>query len=351
VNRPAVLCVLLSLVTLAAYWPTLRHDFVNYDDPDYFTSNPRVLGGLSLSGIRWAFTTGHAGNWHPVTWLSLMLDASLFGTGPAGPHFTNLALHCANAALLFLLLRGFTGSNWRSLFAAGLFALHPLHVESVAWVSERKDVLSGLFFMLTLWAYGNYARRITVENRPPPRRASLAYLLPLALFALGLMSKPMLVTVPFLLLLMDWWPLGRMREAGRFRDLGPLLREKWAFFALSALSCVVTFIAQQRGGAVTSLVKMPLALRIENAFVSCARYIEKGLWPSPLAIPYPYPAHWDGWLVVFSAALVAGLSALALLYARRLPFVPTGWFWFVGSLVPVIGIVQVGNQSMADRYT
>jgi Flp pilus assembly protein TadD len=360
--QPVVLCLLLVAVTLAVYWPVLRCDFVNYDDPDYFFSNPHVLAGLSSSNLVWAFCTGHAGNWHPLTWLSLMLDRELFGPGPAGPHFTNLLFHLANTVLLFLLFRRLTRAPWRSAFVAALFALHPLHVESVAWISERKDVLSTFFGLLALVFYTRYAqKRSTDKGRASsatteslaldPRRSTLNYYLALFFFALGLMSKPMLVTLPLVMLLLDWWPLKRFTIYDLRFTILRLAREKIPFFVLSAISCVVTFIAQQKGGAITKLAGISMTGRIENAFVSYARYLDKTFWPSPLANPYPHPGHWGFPLVIYSVALVAGLSAIAVLYARRFPFFFTGWFWFAGTLVPVIGLVQVGIQSMADRYT
>jgi len=346
--RPTILCLLLVVVTLAVYWPVTRCDFLNFDDPDYFTSNPHVLAGLTPGNVAWAFTTGHTCNWHPLTWLSLMLDVDLFGQGPAGPHVTNLVFHLANTVLLFLLLRRLTLATGRSAFVAALFALHPLHVESVAWIAERKDVLSTFFGLLTLDAWGRYVEK----SKVPSPESRVFYGLALGCFALGLMSKPMLVTLPFLMLLLDWWPLRRV-TSGKWQvaSVQSLVMEKIPFFVLSAISCVVTFIAQQKGGAVVTLVKISLAQRMENTFVAYARYLAKTFWPIPLANPYPYPEHWDGLLVIYAVALIVGLCAVAGLQARRFPFAVTGWFWFVGTLVPVIGLVQVGNQSLADRYT
>jgi Flp pilus assembly protein TadD len=374
-SNPVCLCLLLVAVTLVVYWPVTRYDFVNYDDPDYFSSSTHVQAGLTPGNMVWAFCTGYASNWHPLTWLSLMLDRELSGPGPAGPHFTNLLFHLANTVLLFLLLRQLTGlrrgqsasstqaaANWRSAFVAALFALHPLHVESVAWISERKDVLSTFFGLLALVFYTRYAqKRSRVEGRASsatteslaldPRLSTLDYYLTLFFFALGLMSKPMLVTLPFLMLLLDYWPLERFKVQGSRFKVQSLIWEKIPFFVLSMISCVVTFIAQQKGGAVVKLVRIPMTGRIENAFVSYARYLDKTLWPASLANPYPHPGHWEFPLLIYSVALVAGLSAIAVLYARRFPFFFTGWFWFAGTLVPVIGLVQVGIQSMADRYT
>ena len=374
--RPVCLCLLLAAATLALYWPALHYDFLNYDDPYYFTHNPHVLAGLTPGSVVWAFTTGHASNWHPLTWLSLMLDAALFGKGPVAPHLTNLVFHAANGVLLFLLLWRLTGAAGRSALVAALFAWHPLHVESVAWVSERKDVLSTFFGLLTLLAYARVAQKPSrVEGRAPstsgiglaldPRRWTLDYLLAFFFFVLGLLAKPMLVTLPFVMLLLDWWPLQRLSRAegrgssgvaapaldSRRSTLGALFLEKWPFFVLSAISSVVTFLVQRHGGAVAALAKYPLPVRVENAFVSYARYLGKTLWPVDLATPYPYVAHWPWALVLSATALVVGLSLVVVGVRRRYPFLLTGWFWFVGTLVPVIGLVQVGDQSMADRYS
>jgi protein O-mannosyl-transferase len=297
-----------------------------------------------------------------VTWLSHMLDAQMFGPGPAGPHVVNLLFHVANSVLLFLVLRGLTAAHWRSALVAALFALHPLHVESVAWVAERKDVLSTLFWLLSLWAYGRYARtRSRVEGRGSraegvpaldARRSMLDYSLALVFMALGLMAKPMLVTLPFVLLLLDYWPLQRV--AGLSFRAGPwrrLILEKVPFFVLAAASGIVTFIAQQKAGAVNPLSTLTLVARLENAVISYARYLGKTFWPVHLAVPYPHPGHWPIGPVLLAIVLMAGLTAAAWQLRRRLPFLFTGWFWFVGTLVPVIGLVQVGHQSLADRYT
>jgi Tfp pilus assembly protein PilF len=348
------ICLLLAVVTLAVWWPAIQCDFLNLDDPDYFTANPHVQTGLTWANVLWASTTGFASNWHPLTWLSLMLDAELFGKGPGWPHFTNFLFHTANTVLLFLLLRRLTAATWRSALVAALFALHPLHVESVAWVSERKDVLSAFFGLLSLLAYANYARGLSITGNCvfSFRRPGLDYWLALVFFALGLMAKPMLVTLPLVMLLLDFWPLERKRNARwRASDARHLALEKLPFLVLSAVSCVITFIVQQRGGAVAALVRIPMASRIENAFVSYGRYLGKTFWPDNLAVLYPRPIHWSAGLVVFSLMLVIGLSVAAVWFGRKFPFALTGWFWFVVTLVPVIGLVQVGMQSMADRYT
>jgi protein O-mannosyl-transferase len=374
--RVAVLCLALALGTFIVFGRVLECDYVNCDDPDYVTSNPEVLGGLTLSGAAWAFRTTAAGNWHPLTWLSHMLDVSLFGVGARGPHLLNLLLHVASTVLLFLLLRQFTGAIWRSALVAALFAVHPLHVESVAWISERKDVLSTFFGLLTVCEYGRYARKRagtgTMSRTSFFRGWVLDYSLALLFFAFGLMSKPMLVTLPFVLLLLDYWPLNRMSGAGslapnakkpslmnpegsrvglRRSVLLRLSKEKIPFFLLSAISCAVTFLAQKAGGAVQPFSNLPLELRIENALVAYARYLGKTFWPADLCVIYPLPDHWPLGLVLFSASLVCVVSAVAGVLARRFPFLPVGWFWFLGTLIPVIGLVQVGAQSMADRYT
>jgi Tfp pilus assembly protein PilF len=366
-SHPLCLSLLLAVVTLAVYWRALSCEFIDYDDPDYFSNNPHVLAGLNGSGIRWAFTTYSSANWHPLTWLSLMLDATLFGTGPAGPHLTNVLLHTANAFLLFLVLWRLTMKVWPGAAVAALFALHPLHVESVAWVAERKDVLSGFFFLLTLLAWVRYVRGEKTSNiQHPTSNAQWSYWLAVFFFALGLMSKPMLVTLPLVLLLLDFWPIQRLvlhsHGGGGFNrsTIPRLLFEKLPFFLLSAVSCVITFIAQHQGGAVVGLTRLSVSLRVENAFISYARYLGKTFWPAALANPYPHPefwlanpppGFWSAGLVGFSVALFAGLSVAAVWCWRKFPFVTVGWLWYVGTLVPVIGLVQVGTQSMADRYT
>lgn len=349
--QPRLLGLVLAGVTLLVFWPVARCDFVSCDDGDYYTSNWTVLGGVTLDGLWWALTTGHAANWHPLTWLSLMLDAQLFGPSATGPHVTNLLFHVANAVLLFSLFVGLTGSAWASLLVAALFALHPLHVESVAWISERKDVLSMFFFLLALIAYVRYAN---TEARLPGKRRGLLYASSLLLFALGLMSKPMVVTLPFVMLLLDYWPLQRW-PIGSFRDMVAgfkrLGQEKLPFFALSAASSAVTLVVQARGGAVGNLASVSLDGRAENAVVSFARYLGKTLWPVDLCVLYPHPGHWGWSRVASAAALVAGITLMVWGARRRFPYLVTGWFWFLGTLVPVLGLVQVGVQSMADRYT
>lgn len=348
----AVALAAVALVALAAWQGVARNEFVNYDDPDYVTSNARVQRGLSWENVRWAFTTGHASNWHPLTWLSHMADCELFGLNAGAHHAVSAGLHLLNSLLLLVWLRRLTGAIWRSFVVAAFFTLHPLHVESVAWVSERKDVLSGLFFMLTLCAYAQYGLRRAMQQGAARQGLRLWawYGAALALYALGLMAKPMLVTLPFVLLLLDFWPLRRWGpgNTGGWRGLAGSMVEKVPFLLLSAASSVVTYVAQQRGGAVSTA--LPLGARIENAWVSYARYLLKTLWPTDLAVLYPHPGHWSGAAVWLSAAVVLGITAVAVRNLGRRPFVSMGWAWYLGMLVPVIGLVQVGIQSMADRY-
>jgi hypothetical protein len=348
-NQPiAGISVLLVVAVFLVFGQTLWHDFVNYDDQDYFYSNPHVKAGLTWSGVMWAFRTGYAANWHPLTWLSLMLDAQLFGPGAAGPHLTNVLLHATNTVLLFLLLQRLTDAHWRSAFVAALFGLHPLHVESVAWAAERKDVLSGLFFMLTLLMYARFVELSKVQSP----KSKVFYALSLLLFACGLLSKPMLVTLPFVLLLLDYWPLNRFAVSTLKFQSSTILRlalEKLPFLALSVASSAVTFVAQK--DAVQPFDRIPMGIRAVNAMVSCVRYLRKMFWPVDLAIPYPYPGHWSFELFWLSAAVFLAAIVFVVWLGRRFPFLITGWFWYLGMLVPVIGLVQVGAQSMADRYT
>jgi Tfp pilus assembly protein PilF len=378
--RPAFICWLLTVVTFAVFGAVIGYDFVDLDDYGYILENPHVQAGLNGNDVLWAFRTGLGGNWHPLTWLSWMLDVQLFGMSPGGFHLTNLALHAANAVLLFLVLRLLTGAHWRSAAVAALFAWHPLHVESVAWIAERKDVLSTLFWMLTLWAYARYAHKGRAGSPLPAAvadtsgahgvtrpaieieaRAPGYYWLSLLFFACGLMSKPMLVTLPFVLLLLDYWPLQRFqlpvppwrRSTFNFQlpTFRRLLFEKLPFFALSAIVSLVTFLVQKGAGAVAPIGGLPFTARIGNALVSYARYLGKTFWPVELATPYPHPTYWPAAEVILAAMLVTGLTVVVLWLSRRWPFLVTGWFWFFGMLIPVIGLVQVGGQSMADRYT
>ena len=373
----------LTAATLLAFWQVNRCDFVDFDDPSYVTENFHIRHGITTEAIRWAFTTGYSSNWHPVTWISHMLDVELFGLKPRWHHLTNLLFHIANTLLLFFVFHRMTKATWKSAFVAALFALHPLHVESVAWVAERKDVLSTFFWMLTMGAYLRY-----VEH---PRLSS--WLAVFAFLALGLMSKPMLVTLPFVLLLLDYWPLRRFEQKTPAREIPaeinkpasaskrkgkssgkrqvqamvqdakpadrryqwalvrPLLTEKMPLFALAALSSIVTFIVQQKGGSVASLEVIPPGTRIANAFVSYIIYIGKTIWPDNLAVLYLHPGWRPLWLVLGVVFLLIAVTLIVIREAKRFPYLATGWLWFAVTLVPVIGIVQVGRQAMADRYT
>jgi hypothetical protein len=346
----------LAIVTMLVYLPMLWHGFVNYDDPDYITGNARVTSGLTWANVIWAFTTGDAANWHPLTWISHMTDWQLFGSNPAGHHLMNLLFHTANTLLLFLLLGKLTGALWRSAFVAALFAWHPLHVESVAWASERKDVLSAFFWMLTILCYakavtsGKWQVTSKSQNSSPITHHSSLYWLALLFFACGLMSKPMVVTLPFVLLLLDFWPLGRMRSAEcGVRSIASLLIEKIPFFALTLASCFITYRVQN--GALWSSQSLSFHFRLANALMSYVRYISKIFWPTDLALIYPYPHFWPLAGVIFVAGLLAVLSLIFIVQAKRFPYLAVGWLWFLGTLVPAIGLVQVGIQSMADRYT
>jgi len=341
----------LAAATLALYNPVSRHPFVNFDDDRYIVQNPHVQAGLSWSTIAWAFTSTSQANWHPLTWISHALDCQLFRLNPAGHHYTNVLLHAGNVVLLFLLLQWTTGASWRSWMVAALFALHPINVESVAWISERKTLLSMMFFLLALWAYGWYARRPGAA-----RYAAVA-----VLFACGLMAKPQIITLPFLLLLWDYWPLRRMFPGRadsaqgtkpRFaaRSFRWLVVEKLPLLLLSAASALITLKAQKAGGAVRALEEFPLSLRLQNAVVSYARYVGKAFWPARLAPLYPHPGNsLAAWQVAGASAFLLAITALVLV-GRQRRYLVVGWFWFLGTLVPMIGLVQVGEAAMADRY-
>src|SRR5579872_3532917 len=358
-KRTTVLCLLLILVTLAFYNPVVHNDFTNLDDDNYIVHNPHVRAGLSWQTVKWAFTTYEAANWHPLTWLSHALDCQLFGLNPIGHHYVTVLLHTVNAILLFLLLQSATGLAWPSLFVAALFALHPVNVESVAWAAERKNVLSMLFFLLAMHAYGWYVRRASVRR----------YAVVAVLYALGLMAKPEIITLPFVLLLWDYWPLGRMwpnslssapssvsDHAVRPETAAPeetsrsfwfLFLEKVPLLFLSAGSAVVTMVAQRAGHALRIASDR---VRFGNAAVAYLRYVGKAFWPSPLAAVYPHPGRsLPTWEFICSAAVLCLITGLMLRWRSR-RYLAVGWFWFLGTLVPVIGIIQVGVQAMADRY-
>jgi protein O-mannosyl-transferase len=424
-NRRLLVYAGLAVLTLFSFSPVINGEFLDYDDQDYVTENAQVAHGLSWDGIRWAFQTGHAGNWHPLTWISHMVDCQLFGLNPQGHHCVNLAIHLMNVLLLFLVLERMTNGFWQSAFVAALFACHPLRVESVAWVAERKDLLSGFFFLASLWAYYRYASLSRIppasnpttsahSNRPPPltpwlqpdgpkpargaagstasqppaqspvarsnrpgsgeakvpinnQRLLLGYYgLTLGFFALGLMSKPMLVTLPFVLLLLDFWPLQRVwfsssrshssvqtasHPPTTVECLRALTLEKVPFFALALLSSIITFLVQKTGGAMTLMVSVPLGTRLANSLIAYATYLRRIFWPSNLAAFYPFPDSVSTASLLAAIAVLVVATVLALANFRRRPYLTTGWLWFLGMLVPVIGVVQVGYQSMADRYT
>jgi tetratricopeptide (TPR) repeat protein len=353
--RAVLICAALVLATAAAYWQVRGHEFVGLDDPAYVQENQHVLNGLTRQGIIWAFKTRTMGNWHPLTWLSLMADCHFSRAPAAACHTTNLLFHIANTLLVFLVLKRMTGVVWPGAFVAAAFALHPAHVESVAWVSERKDVLSTFFWMLTMWAYVRYT------ERPGFGR----YLAIVLFFVLGLMAKPMLVTLPFVLLLLDYWPLGRLRfaqsgsetqtetgegaaPAGLVRMMIRLAAEKVPLFILAAASVAAAFLAQRGAGAIGDI---GLPSRIGNAVISYGKYIVIMFWPTKLAAFYPYPDGVNRAYFVLSAILLFCMSLAALLLVRRRPYLAVGWLWYLGTLLPVIGLVKLGAQAMADRYT
>ena len=403
-----MICLFVAAAALIACWRVNQCDFINYDDPSYVIENVHVQNGITIESIRWAFTTGYASNWHPVTWMSHMLDVQLFGLKPQWHHLTNLLFHIVNTLLLFFVFHRMTKAPWKSAFVVALFALHPLHVESVAWVSERKDVLSTFFWMLAMGAYVHYVEHRTEDGRQKTEdgrqktdilgfpSSVFRYSAVLIFFGLGLMAKPMLVTFPFVLLLLDYWPLQRFEpkksareistEASRQRaqspgnkkkgesakmrtgqgilkeekpaaqnfqwaSIRPLIWEKMPLFAMAALSSIVTFVVQQKGGAVKSIEAFPPGVRIANACVSYIVYIGKTIWPINLAVFYPHPGSLPLWQPLGAVLLLIAVTVSVIRTAKKLPCLIVGWLWFAGTLVPVIGIVQVGRQAMADRYT
>ena len=344
------ICISLAVLTWVVFGQLLQYDFINYDDPRYVYENTNITKGLTIGGIAWAFTHIHSMNWHPLTTISHMLDCQLYGLKPGAHHFTNVLLHSIVAILLLLVLQRMTGgpsgtgSIWRSAFVAAVFAIHPLRVESVAWIAERKDVLSGVFFMLTLLTYFRYVRVRSIGH----------YLTVLFMFALGLMCKPMLVTLPFVLLVLDYWPLGRIRgqksDVSGHENLVMLVVEKIPLVGLSAISSVVTFLAQR--GAVGWTEQLPVLARINNAVVTYAAYMWQMLWPVKLAVFYPHPeSRLPLWEIILCLLLLIGITAAAVVLRKSRPYFITGWLWYLGMLVPVIGLVQVGWQGRADRYT
>ncbi len=333
-RRNWLICALLAAVTLAVYWRTTNYPFISYDDPEYVSTNTHVQQGLTLQGIRWAFTTGAVSNYHPLTWLSLMLDWQIAGYRPGYFHFINLSLHVANTLLLYLAFTRLMQSSWRSAIVAALFALHPLHVQSVAWIAERKDVLSTFFMFLALLCYERYART------GKPRW----YWSTFTVFALGLLAKPMLITLPVILLLLDIWPLRRIKTRCA-------IPEKLPFLVVAFIASMVTFLVQRAGGAVAGVDKFPLSLRFTNAVVSYIRYLEKMIWPANLAVFNPMPDFWPFWQVSLCLAALILITLSAIRMRDRAPWLLVGWLWYIIMLLPVIGIIQVGDQAMADRYT
>ena len=352
--KTSLIALGLVVLAVAAYGRVGQFGFVDFDDSEYVYENPQVRAGLTLEGAMWAFTTTRAANWHPLTWLSHMADVQLAGLKAGWHHWVNVLIHALNAMLVFLVLKRMTGAGWQSAMVGALFAVHPLHVESVAWVAERKDVLSTFFWILTMGMYAGYVQR----------SGAWRYLGVVLVFALGLLAKPMLVTLPFVLLLLDYWPLGRLASAGSSsgasaaisaEGIPRLILEKVPLLAVAAASAIATYLAQASKAATASLEHFPLGERAANALVAYILYLVKTVWPVSLAVFYPHPSsigeHIPVWQSLAAGAALAVMTSLALLYGRSHAYLPVGWFWYVGTLVPVIGIVQVGSQAMADRYT
>jgi tetratricopeptide (TPR) repeat protein len=348
-TQPRRIALLLALATFALYLPVAWFGFVVYDDGLYVTDNPIVQAGVTWAGVKWAFTTMAASNWHPLTWLSHMIDCGIFGLNPAGPHLVNALFHAVNAALLFIVLRRLTDKLWPSVFVAALFAWHPMHVESVAWISERKDVLSTFFALLALLNYTRYVEESKVQSP----KFKVYFSLSLVTFTLGLMAKPMLVTLPCLLLLLDFWPLRRIEKFKLSRASLKLVLEKWPFFFITAISCAITFLAQSQhgGSAVASLELVSLHYRLKSVPLAYVEYLCKTFWPAKLAIFYPLHEKIPASTGAASGALLVFISLAVVWLHRTRPYLFTGWFWFLGMLVPVIGFVQVGGAALADRYS
>lgn len=330
----------LVFSSLLIYWQTRSFEFINYDDDVYVSANQQVLNGLTYDGLTWAFTTNTSNHWHPLTWLSLMFTSELFGSRPGTFHMTNVFFHIANTLLLFWILKTITGNLWCSAFAASLFAVHPMHVESVAWISSQKDVISCFFLLLSLAAYSQYVKHRTIFR----------YISVLVLFSLGLMSKPIVMTLPFLFLLLDFWPFERIKNFDKHL-IFKLILEKLPFFILSAISSIVTFVVMKNGGMMIKSDRIPFSERILNVFVSYVIYIGKMFWPVNLAPFYPYNPKIESWQIFISALSLIIILVLVILYGRVYKFLPVGFLWFIGALIPVIGIIQVGAQAYADRYT
>jgi Flp pilus assembly protein TadD len=340
ISSTVLTSLVLIAMTVGVFWQIRNHGFVGYDDNSYVLDNPHVRAGLTREGVFWAFTDRTIGLWHPLTWLSLMLDSELYGLNPGPRHLMNLFFHVASTVLLFLVFLKMTGARWRSAFVAALFALHPLHVESVAWISERKDVLSGFFWILSMWAYVLYVEK----------RGVFRYGVTLILFVLALLSKPMVVTLPFVFLLLDYWPLSRFEKHREISALRVIL-EKAPFFFLAVIAAFLTFFHQRTAGTVAPIEVLPLSTRLANSMVSYTGYLSKMFWPDKLTVFYPYSANLPAWKTALSWLFILGTSLLIIRALKKMPWLFVGWFWYLGTLLPVIGLVQVGQQSMADRYT
>ncbi|MBF0517485.1 MAG: tetratricopeptide repeat protein [Nitrospirae bacterium] len=329
--------LLLAAAVMIVFLPVYGFEFVSFDDAIHITNNPHVQNGLTVDGIKWAFTTTIEGNWVPLMWITHMIDAAIYGVNPGGHHMSNLILHIINSIVLFLLFKEMTGELWRSALVAALFAVHPAHVESVAWVSERKDLISALFWFITMSFYVKYTRQ--------PSRKSYAYVI--IFFILGLMSKPMLVTLPFVLLLIDSWPLGRLKQT----PLSKLIIEKIPMFIISGVFSVITYYAQKNYKAVISLAELPYSLRMGNVLTAYVKYLKNAVIPTGLSVFYPRMEAVEAWQWIGAVVILLAVTICAVLVVKRSPYILTGWFWFLGTMVPVIGLVQVGAQGMADRYT
>lgn len=348
----------LAILAFLCFSPALGFDFINYDDPEYFANNPHVLGGLTKANIAWAFQTETLASRYPVTWLSFMLDADLFGKRPLGPHLTNLLLHTANVVLVFLLLRSWTGKFWRSLCVAALFAVHPLRVEPVVWISERKGLLSAFFSLLVLWTYGRAVAAVRARSAPAARIPAVwtNHHFWFAVFGclLAIMAKPIAVTLPCVLLLLDFWPMRRIELTHRalaVRQAAALVFEKFPFFLLTLLGCAITLVTHQHSGAVVAMTEHSVGARVSTAIIGYATYLAKAVWPATLAIPYPMPKQWPAEQVIMSAVALTLIVAVVLWLGRKRPLLWFGWLWYLGLLVPVIGLVRWGDQAMADRFT
>ncbi len=340
-HKNLIVMAVLAIVVSVVFWQVHKFEFTNYDDDKYVTENNHIRTGLKWNNIAWVFTNEHASNWHPLTGLSHILDCQLFNLKPGMHHLVNLLFHIANTLLLFIVLRHMTAGLWQSAFVAALFALHPMHVESVAWISERKDMLSTFFWILTMAAYFSYVKKTNTAR----------YILTLVLFAMGLMAKPMLVTLPLVLLLLDYWPLNRL-DVGNGSQIYRLVREKIPFFMLSAISSLITFVVQKSAGAVQEIEILPFAVRVANAVVSYGKYILKMIWPARLAVFYPHQGDkLPAWHVLTAVLSLMIITILVIRLTKKYRYLFVGWFWYLGTLIPVIGLVQVGNQAMADRYS